>query len=370
MVSLLPGHVGADGPELKQHFSVARSLPWPPEVRSPSLLTGEGTGQRADEAPGAGGRCECKGPKEEAAGTTHSWERGSWRSSNIRKSSNRAAWGGGSRSTRQRKRELPSNILDLKRSLKARRARVDFQCLCEVAGPLDGHIPFPTHFRRLSFLLLPHVHPLHRGTQQSEPFPLSVWAYHLTSCCEFPCCSLSYYNIIQSPCQSPGSLGELHLGFLVSPSFLPLFTSLGRFQSQWPPFPSMKMSNLFCPETFTFSRSLYLEKASLTCLCGSVIFFKSLLLCTLSDFAEYLTWNTNLFHSPLLSSMHLPALHCTFICSSVNLPIPLKCIKRPISMLCLPAQCWNSTETPQAISVCCRMNELQMSIDGSESLFL
>ena len=117
-----------------------------------------------------------------------------------------------------------------------------------------------------------------------------------------------------------------------------------RFRSQWPPFSSIKMSSLFCPETFTFSSPCYLEKASLTCLCGSVIFFKSLLLYHLVRLCTIPHLKYMPLPSPLLSSMHLPALHYAFIYSSVNLPIPLKCIKRPISLFCLPARAWNSAE--------------------------
>lgn len=143
-VSLLPGHVGADGPELKQHFSDGPGAcpghqRWGVQV----FWQGRNPGRGADEAPGAGGRCEW-GPKEEAAGTTHSWEREEVEGAAISgRAATEAAWGGGAEAPgREREGNFHQNIPVQKVCLTARVHVWFFNCL-GLAEWIQPY-PFPT----------------------------------------------------------------------------------------------------------------------------------------------------------------------------------------------------------------------------------
>lgn len=163
-VSLLPGHVGTDGPELKQHFSDGPGAcpghqGWGVQVSWQRRNPGRGK----DEAPAAGGRCEW-GPKEEAAGTTHSWEREEVEGAAVSgRAATEAAWSGRAEAPgREREGNFHQNIPVQKVCLHGQRARVVFQL--SWLSWTDTAISIPYFRGTYLVLLLPTVHPLCRGT--------------------------------------------------------------------------------------------------------------------------------------------------------------------------------------------------------------
>lgn len=163
-VSLLPGHVGTDGPELKQHFSDGPGAcpghqGWGVQVSWQRRNPGRGK----DEAPAAGGRCEW-GPKDEAAGTTQSWEREEVEGAAVSgRAATEAAWSGRAEAPgREREGDFHQNIPVQKVCLHGQRARVVFQL--SWLSWMDTAISIPYFRGTYLVLLLPTVHPLRRGT--------------------------------------------------------------------------------------------------------------------------------------------------------------------------------------------------------------
>ena len=159
-VSLLLGHAGADGPELKQHFSDGPGAcpghqGWGVQVS----WQGRNPGRGEEEAPAAGGRREW-GPEEAAAGTAHSWEREEGTAVSGRAS---VPWGGAEAPGREREGNFHQNIPVQKVCLHGQRARVGFQL--SWLSWVDTAISIPCFRGTYLVLLLPTVHPLHRGTQ-------------------------------------------------------------------------------------------------------------------------------------------------------------------------------------------------------------
>lgn len=151
---------------------------------------------------------------------------------------------------REREGNFHQNIPVQKVCLHGQRARVVFQL--SWLSWMDTAISIP-YFRRLLSPLAPHKSILYTGEpSRVNPFHCQSELITWLPAVWIPLLLPVILQHHPESLQSPGSLGELHLSFLVSPASYHssppwCFSHSGLL------FPSMKMSNLFCPETFTFS---------------------------------------------------------------------------------------------------------------------